>query len=85
MTERTKIHVVYSSSKPRKKPQTGDIQVTKKHGVRVRIPKKVRNHRGIEIGYDCTGGRQNYVWVTEAELPKQYNYLKKKFEESKDD
>lgn len=50
------------STTPRPKPQRGDRKVIK--GVlHERQFKRVYNQRGESIGYDCTGGRQRYVWV----------------------
>lgn len=48
----------------RPRPKTGDVRETKKHGRQVRVPVYVHDSRGNRIGLNCTGGRQNYEWVS---------------------
>lgn len=53
----------YGPSKP--KPKLGDRKLIR--GVlHERRLKKVHDHLGRPIGYDCTGGRQRYAWVLAA-------------------
>lgn len=69
------------SGEQRKKPATGDIRITKKHGMQIRVPSMIHNHRGEPIGYDCTGGRQNYEWRKPAQLMgTRWEYLVRKLE-----
>ena len=69
-----RIHI--STGPIRKKPRIGDRRTTKKHGQQIRILSVVRDHvTGRIMGYDCTGGRQRYEWVTLDKLPAIYHYL----------
>lgn len=68
----TTIHFT-SGPPPRPKPKAGDRRTTKRHGPQVRVMKVARNTRGEPIGYDCTGGRQRYEWVSLAEAAKGGN------------
>ena len=63
-----RIHI--SSGPARKKQRQGDRRVTKKHGEQIRVCVMARDSRGNVIGYDCTGGRQNYQWVPIADARK---------------
>ncbi|WP_157130314.1 hypothetical protein [Burkholderia pseudomallei] len=63
-----RIHIVSSSS--RRKPKVGDRRFTKKHGEQIRVFKMATDMRGNVIGYDCTGGRQRYEWVSIADARK---------------
>lgn len=68
----TTIHI--TTRKPRKKLEFGDRKVIK--GVlHERRRKRVYDHHGNTIGYDCTGGRQNVVWepVEEGGKPSSEN------------
>ena len=49
-------------SAQRRKPQIGDRQVTKKHGLRVRV---VETHSGMWV---TSGGRYRYEWRRPHEL-----------------
>lgn len=72
-----KIHI--TSGRHRKKPATGDTRTTKKHGLQIRVPVMVHNQRGEPIGYNCTGGRQNYEWRKPSELTgTRFEYLLKR-------
>lgn len=52
----------------RKKPALGDRKVIK--GVlHERTLKRAYGPGGQIIGYDCTGGRQNYVWTPVETTP----------------
>jgi hypothetical protein len=70
------IRMTFITAKPRKQPRAGDRRVTKKHGEQVRVFRIVRNFRGEPIGYDCTGGRQRYEWVS-LDDPRAALYVKK--------
>lgn len=59
-----RIHIIYGPA--RKKPRVGDRRTTKKHGEQIRVCRMARDMRGNVIGYDCTGGRQLYDWVSLA-------------------
>jgi hypothetical protein len=63
-----KITIVSGPSRP--KPRVGDRRVTKKHGEQIRVFSMVHDFRGRVIGYDCTGGRQRYEWVSIADAGK---------------
>ncbi len=65
----------YSGPPPRQKPRAGDRRTTKKHGEQVRVPRIATDHRGRAIGYDWTGGRQNYDWVSPDD-PRAKLYLR---------
>lgn len=67
------VTIKYGATAPRAKPKQGDIRVTKKHGRQVRVMTRVHDRNGRVIGYNFTGGRQNYHWekVT-AETIKKY-------------
>jgi hypothetical protein len=56
-----------SGPPPRKRPQAGDSKTDKDGNVWTRRSAVVRQH-GKVIGYDCTNGRQRYVWVREGEV-----------------
>jgi hypothetical protein len=74
----------FYSGPVRREPKLGDYRVTKKHGEQIRIFSMVRHHiTGKIIGYDCTGGRQRYEWVSLEEAFKQHPYLKDKYEAGK--
>lgn len=62
------MRITISAGTPRPKPATGDTRVTKKHGLQIRVPELVHNRRGEPVGYNCTGGRQNYEWRSPASL-----------------
>lgn len=68
----------YYSGPVRKKPQHGDRRFTKKHGEQVRVFSMAKDHMGRVIGFNCTGGRQNYEWVSPVEAYKRYPHLKDK-------
>lgn len=69
---------IYISNVPqRRKPQAGDRRITKKHGEQVRVPVLVHNLRGEPIGYNCTGGRQNYEWISIDKVPERWRHLLK--------
>ncbi len=52
----------FSMTRPRPKPQAGDRKVIK--GVEyVRVMSRVLDTQGRVIGFNCTGGRQNYEWM----------------------
>lgn len=70
-----RIHITTAQQRPRQ--QTGDRRTTKKHGEQIRLPVMVKNSRGEPIGYDCTGGRQNYEWVSVEKVPDRWHYLLK--------
>lgn len=56
------MRITISTAPARIKPHVGDRKMIR--GVEhVREFKKCHDARGNPIGYDCTGGRQNYVWV----------------------
>jgi hypothetical protein len=61
----------YYTSAPRKQPKVGDLRETKKHGKQVRVFRMAHGPGGRVIGYDCTGGRQNYDWVSYDEARKR--------------
>ena len=65
----------YSGPAPRPRPKTGDRRTTKKHGDQIRVPVLVHNQRGEAIGYNCTGGRQNYEWVSVDAMPERWKHL----------
>ncbi len=69
--------ITIMAGKQRKRPQAGDRRTTKKHGDQIRIPSMVHNQRGDPVGYDCTGGRQNYEWVSVTKVPARWHYLLK--------
>lgn len=71
----TVTRITITTGPKRKIPQAGDRRVTKKHGEQVRIPSMVHNWRGEPIGYDCTGGRQNYEWVSIDKVPDRWRCL----------
>ena len=51
----------FSSAKPRPKPEEGQRKVIK--GVdHVRVMSRA-NENGRVVGFNCTGGRQNYEWM----------------------
>jgi hypothetical protein len=54
---------MWTSKPQRPKPKFGDLRETKKHGKQVRVF-RMATWNGRVIGYDCTGGRQNYDWVS---------------------
>lgn len=54
----------FYANAPRKQPKVGDLRETKKHGKQVRVFRMAHGPSGRIIGYDCTGGRQNYDWVS---------------------
>lgn len=58
--------ITFSTASPRKAPKSGDTKVDKDGITWVRRAKLYRE-RGRVIGYDCTGGRQRYIWVKEGE------------------
>jgi hypothetical protein len=60
-----RIHISYEPTRP--KPRVGDRRVTKKHGEQIRVCVMAHDSLGRVIGYDCTGGRQNYEWVPISE------------------
>jgi hypothetical protein len=62
-----RIHI--TTSPQRKKPKTGDIRTTKKHGMQIRIPYK------IDGMYIVSNGRQLYEWVKPEDLPNLYKHL----------
>ena len=68
----------YYGPEPRPRPKPGDRRTTKKHGDQIRLPVLVYNRRGEAIGYNCTGGRQNYEWVSVNAVPERFAYLLKK-------
>lgn len=53
----------------RRKPRIGDRQVTKKHGLRVRV---VETHNGMWVK---SGSRYRYEWVRPADLDAQWLHL----------
>jgi len=61
---------IHFSSRPRRpKPKVGDRRTI--GGVEhIRVFKLARDMRGRVIGYDCTGGRQRYEWVSLSEARK---------------
>ncbi len=61
----------FYTSPVRKQPRVGDLRETKKHGKQVRVFRMAHNHAGRVMGYDCTGGRQNYDWVSYDEAHKR--------------
>lgn len=63
-----RIHIV--TTPQRKKPREGDRRVTKKHGEQIRVCVMVHDMQGRVIGFNCTGGRQNYEWVSIADAGK---------------
>ena len=69
----TRIHFI--TGRPRPVQRTGDRRTTKKHGLQIRIPAYVHDSLGRRVGYDCTGGRQRYEWVSVDKLPADYLYL----------
>lgn len=62
------MRLVIQSTTRRRKPATGDTRTTKQHGIQVRVPEMVHDIHGREVGYNCTGGRQQYVWKTPEQL-----------------
>lgn len=70
-----RIHI--STVPQRRRPKLGDRRTTKKHGDQIRVPVLVRNSRGEAIGYDCTGGRQRYEWISVDNVPERWRYLLK--------
>lgn len=58
--------ITFTSRPPRKKPKAGDTK-TDKDGVTWVRHAKVFKVNGRVVGYDCTNGRQRYVWVREGE------------------
>ena len=62
----------------RKTPKFGDRRTTKKHGEQIRVFSMAKDIHGRIIGYDCTGGRQNYEWVSPEEAYKRHPHLKDK-------
>ena len=65
MTERTpridSISLTFRR-KRRRRPELGDRKVIR--GVlHERQMATVKDARGVVVGYDCTGGRQQYEWV----------------------
>ena len=72
------MRITISTAPSRRKPQIGDRRTTKKHGEQIRLPVMVHNHKGEPVGYDCTGGRQNYEWVSIDKLPARWQFLAKK-------
>jgi len=74
------MQITISTEPQRKKPKTGDMRTTKKHGLQVRIPKMVKLFGGA-LAYDCTGGRQNYEWISPSQLVgTRWEYLLKQLE-----
>lgn len=67
------ISIRFSSGPVRKKPRAGDRRTTKKHGLQIRQPTLAKDHLGRVIGFDCTGGRQNYEWVSPRDLHPLYH------------
>jgi hypothetical protein len=60
------MRIVISDTPSRPKPKVGDIKVVK--GITyVRKFRMAHDAFGRVIGYDCTGGRQNYDWVKSDE------------------
>jgi hypothetical protein len=59
-----RIHITTGPRRP--KPATGDRQVTKKHGLRIRVPEI---HNGMHV---VSNGRPCYVWAKPADLPRSY-------------
>lgn len=68
-----RIHI--SSGPVRRKPRTGDLRTTKKHGLQVRIPERVQ-HGPDRGAYIKRSGRLSYVWVSPAQAREQgYGHL----------
>jgi len=65
----------FSTSPVRSKPREGDRRTTKKHGLQIRIMSMVHDRLGRPVGYNCTGGRQNYEWVAVKDLPARLHHL----------
>jgi hypothetical protein len=63
-----RIHVTYGAP-TRKEPKVGDRRIIRglEH---IRVFRRAHDSRGNVIGYDCTGGRQNYDWVPLADAAK---------------
>jgi len=59
--------IIIRSGPPSKpKPRAGDRKTDKDGNVFVRHCAVIRSHGRVE-GYDCTNGRQRYIWVREGE------------------
>jgi hypothetical protein len=52
---------------PKPRPRAGDRKVDKDGVTWIRRCAVVRGINGRVEGYDCTNGRQRYVWVREGE------------------
>jgi len=72
------MRIQITTAPQRRRPKTGDRRTTKKHGEQIRLPVMVHNSRGEPVGYDCTGGRQNYHWVSVDKVPARWRYLLKR-------
>jgi hypothetical protein len=59
-----RIHITTSPARPR--PKTGDRKVTKKHGLRIRVPEI---HNGMHV---VSNGRPCYIWRRPQDLPVFY-------------
>ena len=61
----TNMTIKYGPIRP--KPREGDCKTDKDGVAWTRRARIVRGPGGRVEGYDCTGGRQRYVWVREGE------------------
>lgn len=59
-----RIHITSGPTRP--KPKAGDRRITKKHGLRIRVPEI---HNGMHV---YSGSRPCYAWCKPADLPRFY-------------